>query len=266
MPLKHITETVLILVLGVVLIVTGFFLGSLPVMPQALLPWAGMFVLSLAYPLALYGLLRRHRADYWFRVLHFAPMALTLLWMAIQMVAFEFPVVLQHTVGILVVAVVLLLGALALFCLHVIRRRIKRVGSLAVLATVFVAVSMHANRTGWQRNLGASLWDGLPTLVAGMPDGYSDDGKNLRPSADPAEEAWRQKLREMAGSSKNASSRASSSRPSLIAKVQSSSSAPVIKKPNRLPRSGMGIEVITPALVAGYCGVLHRRAKRRMIA
>lgn len=266
MPLKHITETLLILILGAVLIVTGLLTGSLPALPQGMLPWAGLFVLTLAYPLGLYGLLRRHRADYWFRVLHFAPMLLTLLWMLIQLISYKAPSFIGFTTGLIAAGVIVALGLLALFCLHVIRRRGKRVGSLAVLAVLFAMVSVHAGRTGWQREMGATLWTGLPTMLAGKPDTFTDDGKNLGPSSDPAEEAWRQKLRDMVNGSSKPASGSSSSR-TLIAKQESSSSKPpVVQKPKRLPKSGPGIEVLGTVLVAGYCGVVHRRARKRMIA
>ena len=91
MPLKHLTETILVIVLAIVVCVTGMVLPSLPPLPQGVLPWAIVFLLTFAYPAALYPFLKRNRADYTFRLLHFLPTLLTLLWFLAELVALYIP-------------------------------------------------------------------------------------------------------------------------------------------------------------------------------
>src|SRR3989344_1550546 len=91
MPLKHLTETVLIVVLGIITIVTGILTDTLPLLPNGIIPWAILLGATLLYPLVLYPLLRSNRADYFFRALHFAPAFMVLLWLLIQVVALRDP-------------------------------------------------------------------------------------------------------------------------------------------------------------------------------
>ncbi|KKW38624.1 MAG: hypothetical protein UY85_C0027G0001 [Candidatus Peribacteria bacterium GW2011_GWB1_54_5] len=73
MPLKHTTETLLVFLLGTATVVTGIIIPSLTAPDMGIAPWAIVFVLAIAYPLALSGLFRRNRADYAFRLLHWMP-------------------------------------------------------------------------------------------------------------------------------------------------------------------------------------------------
>ncbi len=254
MPLKHFTETLLVLILGVVLIVTGILTGMLPALPAGLIPWGVLTVLALAYPIGLYALLRRHRADYWFRLLHFAPLAIVLVWMALQLLAMRMTSVGRFTMPVVITIVVLFIVLLIIFCLHVIRRREQRVGALAVLAVLFLAVAIHGQLTGWQSQMGAMIAQATPRL------GQSSGSPNLEPSSNPAEEEWRKKLRDASASSKASVSPASMSSAKLIAKQD----VTITKKPKRLPQSGPVTEMIAGFMIAGYCGVVHARAKKRM--
>ena len=91
MPLKHLTETVLVALLGAVVILTGIALSTLPFFPPGVLPWLLVFILTLAYPAAVYPLLKNNRADYEFRALHFLPALAALLWLFFATLMLRFP-------------------------------------------------------------------------------------------------------------------------------------------------------------------------------
>ncbi len=297
MPLKHLTETILVALLASAIIVTGVLISSLPFLPQGLLPWAIVFGLTLAYPLALYSLLRRNRADYWFRALHFAPAVMALLWLVIQAVTMRAPALLKlhrlYTWGFTMPAVVIALVLLALFCLHVIRRRVPRLFTLLALLAVFVGVAAAAETAGgdWTRRLTAMLWEGKMTAGTGstkpvqVVQNPNPSSANLSVSGDKEEEEWRQKLRSLSSASSVISRRSlssktlaqalssakasvkMSSRGSSVASNKSSSPKPAIvavKPPTTLPSSGFGMEAFTGFFAAAYCGVLHTRARRRV--
>ena len=91
MPLKHATETFLVFLLGAVILLTGLLLSTLPDLPAGAVPWTILFVLSILYPLALFALFRRRRADHAFRLLHWFPALMLLLWLGVEIVALEVP-------------------------------------------------------------------------------------------------------------------------------------------------------------------------------
>ena len=84
MPLKHFTETFLVVVLGAVIALTGLLTATLPNLPDGALPWAVLFILSVVYPLSLYSLFQRRRADNTFRNLHWFPAGMLLVWLMLQ--------------------------------------------------------------------------------------------------------------------------------------------------------------------------------------
>src|SRR3989338_4009325 len=81
MPLKHFTETFLVVLLGAVIALTGLLAATLPPLPEGALPWGVLFVLSIIYPLLLLPLFQRRRADNSFRLLHWFPAMLLLVWL-----------------------------------------------------------------------------------------------------------------------------------------------------------------------------------------
>ena len=272
MPLKHLTETLLVVILGIVVVLTGILLSLLPPLPRGAVPWALVSAAMIAYPLGLYRLFREHRADYWFRVLHFAPLFLCLLWALLALVARRDPLFLSLYRGFVwgksAAGVLLILFLVALFCLHVIRRRIPRLSALLLTALVFIGIVAMPART-WEDAvawIGGSLSgsettkDASGTLVA-----VQSSGKNLAPSSDPGEEAWRQKLRDAERKpGRDTATVGVKSTLSMQVSSTHSSVAPVIKKPGRLPSAGFDAEAMASVFVAGYAGVLHARAKRRV--
>ncbi len=262
----------MLLVLAVVTVVTGVLVSVLPPLPGGWLPWGVLFVVTMAYPLALYAYLRRNRAEYTFRLLHFLPAGIATLWLILELLVQRFPragsVLLGFLWGHAAVPVLIGLMLLALFCLNVIRRRVLRLAGLAALTALFAAFVVLSQDRGWGTQLAMVM--GGPSAPAASS--AQSSGKNLAPSSVPAEEEWRQKLRDVENKS-SASSRPSSSVAAVAASSaivrSSASSRPAIvasKPPNRLPTSGFGAEAVATLFVAGYCGVVHRRAKKRLFS
>jgi hypothetical protein len=201
MPLKHFTETVLVVVLGGAVLLTGAIVGILPPLSQSIIPWLIAFILSLVYPLALYPMLRSRRADYPFRVLHFAPAFMLLLWLALDLLASVLPgawffrsLVVWGWAAIIVLVMFLLLAA---FCLQVIRQRTSRLTFLAILLVPFIAFGVLSEHYRWRDQVASAVWPrlgiGSGTIVAAVPD----DLRNTQPSQNPDEEQWRAQMRRM---------------------------------------------------------------------
>lgn len=232
MPLKHPTETVLVFLLGLVTILTGFVLTTLPDLPPGILPWFIVFVLTLAYPAALYPLLKNNRADYEFRLLHFAPAFMALLWLVLSVASLRFPAAawFQHvylfgwTLPLVTIAFLLLV----LFCLNVIRRRVSRLVLLAILFVPYVALALTDEvKFHGSAQIASALWQGSWWNITGAQQGSepSASGKNLAFSSYPDEEQWRQKLRQFEEGRSSTSAVASSSSKSSSSSIRSSLSS-----------------------------------------
>lgn len=301
MPLKHFTETFLILVLALLVLLTGVVVDTLPLLPEGALPWAISFAVTLLYALAVYPMLKQNRADYSFRVLQFLPSGMLVLWLLIQLVALQDPRVLAvhhwYTWGWSIVSVLLGFLLLIAFCLNVIRRRVPRIALLLLLLIPFTGIAFASERyLHWDNKVSSLVWQGTwwdlvgtGAFVGRDPDVIALDDKNLDPSENPQEEAWRRRLRALDARRKEIADRrsssasselaqASSSKKSSVAPVgsslsssseeseRSSSSTPIIAKtpPPRLPSSGPGLGAFVITMLAGYTGVIHDRARRRI--
>lgn len=287
MPLKHATETALVFLLGVVLLITGVVLRLLPQFPRGTVWWAAAFVLALAYPLMLYPLLRKRRAEYSLRALHFLPALFLGLWM-LSMLGAQWvrPVAavassLRWALGLLPVA--LGMALLVWYCFAVIRQRSTRVPLLLLL---FVPFSLLALSTEWG------------TLTGGLQEGSSRSSvrtqANLTPSESPVENTWRGMLRRMerrerrlqrnddpfAASSVIATAQSSSAQVRIAARTSASSagrvstsssgrmtaavSSSTVDAPPALSSTGLGLDAWGVLLGAGYFTVLQRRAMKRV--
>ncbi len=277
MPLKHFTETFLVVVLGAAMALTGLLTATLSPLPEGALSWGVLFILSIIYPLSLYGLFQNRRADNFFRNLHWFPALILLGWLALQGVlltdaswaeAAKF-YTWSFTLGAVTIGFILII----VYCLKVIRRRIPRFIFLALILVPFTAVAVMSERNGahFEREVASVLWQGDfwsmkgTGLFARLSNFRSQTGKNLDPSVDPAEEGWRERLRAQKrreeriaqhakdGKTKSASS---SSDRMMIASVSS--------RPTKLPSSGFGWSGIVLVLVACYSAALHRSTQKRM--
>lgn len=272
MPLKHDIETWLVFLLGLMTVLAGIVCVFLPPVSAALWPWALAFIISLIYPFALYPYLKERRADNPFRILHFAPAAVLLLWLVADLAAGAndrlAPVQqwLTWRGGILPVAAILIL--LALFSLSVIRQRRSRLALLALLLLGLVAFGVLNGRYHWDSTLAARLWGNSGSLVL---DG---DPTMSGAVASVAEERWRAQLRLMeerrraiaegrgSGSIASNSGVQGSRSSGIIAGGTSSSAGPSLPPP-QLPHSGPTADVLMFLTMSGFTAAVHRRTIRR---
>ena len=242
MPLKHSTETFLVILLGVVIALTGVVMGLLPPLSSSVVPWLVAFILAVAYPLVLYPLFRSRRADNPFRLLHFVPAILLLLWLVLDLASpyalFLGTLRFLYTWGWALAAVIVSFVLIALYCLDVIRQRTSRLSLLVILLVPFVAFAMTAERNYWPQRAAFALWPNLG--ISGDPiAAVPEDLRNLEPSDDPDEERWRAQLRRMERRNERLRNRDGEffSEPSSIAAV---SSVPLIRgssQPSSLAKS-----------------------------
>jgi hypothetical protein len=290
MPLKHTTETFLIFSLGVIIALSGLVVAILPSLPAGVLLWGVSLAAAVVYPLTLGPLFHRRRADNLFRLLHWFPALIVVLAGGLQLLAQYVPsarpLVQTYEWGWTLPAVTVGFLLILAFCFRVLRRRGSRM-LLLLFAFVPFAVGgvLSQQKYHWDQELSALLWQGdwwgvldADNLLADRTStgtGARSDDKNLAHSEDPEEESWRERLRAIeqrreriaerfrarqesgdGNISFAVSSSSSSSRESVVVGQMSS-------MPSQLPSSGFGWGGAGLLLLAGYSGVLHKRAKKR---
>lgn len=265
MPLKHDSETWLVFLLGLLTVLAGIVCVFLPPVSVALWPWVIVFFMSLVYPFALYPYLKERRADNPFRVLHFAPAAVFLLWLFADLAAgfsshlATIQQLLTWHGGILPVAAALLL--LALFCLSVIRQRVIRLLLIGGLLAAVVLFGFYNNKYQWDTTIAAHLWGQSGALLLAETSTMSGA------SASEAETRWRDQLRLMEerrrAIEEGRGSGAIASRPP----VQGSRSGAIIASnrtiPPHLPYAGPTADVLIFLTMSGFTTALHRRTMQR---
>lgn len=291
MPLKHFTETFLVVLLGAVIALTGLLTATLPALPEGGLPWTVLFVLSLVYPLSLHPLFQRRRADNFFRNLHWVPATMLCVWLVIQVVTHTGSLgsTLSDVYTWAWTGVPVLLGFffIILFCLKVIRRRVPRLFFLALILIPFTAAAVISEKsdTAWESELAdvlwsADFWDIQDSKILATLSGARVASNNLDPSEDPDEEGWREKLRmqerrreriaaRMDSGSDSSQWSSKSIRRMIIKDVAEDSEEPVMSKsvssrPTRLTDSGLDWTTIISLLIVGYCGAVHARSRKRV--
>ncbi|MBI2523902.1 hypothetical protein HYW11_01650 [Candidatus Peregrinibacteria bacterium] len=261
MPLKHTTETRLVLFLGVTLVCIGFTVRLLPPLPDGAVLWGVAWLLSFLYPLLLLPLFRERRADYAFRMLHFLPSVLLLLWVALaalRLSGFSLGVFFAWYTweyGVLPIIVSFLL--LFLYCFHVIRQRVRRSIALSFLLLFFVFSSVHSQFGSW-RDLLASSTE--------VPSEDLSSSVNTDPSFSLGEEVWRMRLRRMHRRQGRLGREGGLvDRPALpLEKVPVLVNASSSSTPPLLVSSGFDVRWILLLFLALYMGMLHERARRRV--
>lgn len=265
MPLKHRTETLLVTLLTIMILLTGFLTASLPALPMGLVPWVILFIMSLAYPLLLHPLFKKDRADYEFRWLHWIPSFILIGWLVLQILALLIPATaIINTVyswAWLLPVVSLSMLLILLFCSKVIRQWLKR--SIIVLALFIPFMSLallSSSGPHYEENVQAALWQGnwttkLQTGTAGLIAAITDSNTsnnssvtsssnsagseesvssnsaiNVATSSDPSEEKWRSFLRDYlnGSSSSNDSSIVGSTESTSSESSSSSSTTPIV--------------------------------------
>lgn len=174
MPLKHSTESVYIGVLALLIVLTGIALAVIPALPQGLAYFGILFIVTLAYPLFLVPTFRNNRSDYEFRLLHWFPFAMVVIWGAFHMlssVATFFAFLLTALLFIWSLPLVFLgLLLLALFCYSVIRRRTPRLVFLGALFGLFLIAGVLSHTMDWNDTVKTALLKRAP-LIAGTGSG-----------------------------------------------------------------------------------------------
>lgn len=236
MPLKHQTETILVGILGIAMAIAGVVVAVLSFVTSPWMLWIAVFFVSLAYPLILYPHFRERRADYEFRLLHFVPAIILLLWLLFTVLGGVAPFLLFAR-AILTFAWALPLVAigfalLAWFSLHVIRQWPRRLATLAVIFVPFALLGVFGDRMQWNGQIASLLDTGTGSSVSSRPVAVNGSA-----------------------SSGIAVVSAGMSRP--IASGSSSS------RPPHLPHAGFGLEIFAMLVPAGTSAAVHLRAMRR---
>lgn len=251
MPLKHLTETVLVVALAVVILLMGVLVRSTPAFPAGFVPLLLLFGMGLLYAAALAPMLRRNRADYPFRLLHLVPAAMPIAVLLLAMLSRSYPGAMPLysvlTWGFLLPMVALALVLLGWFCFGVLRRRGPRIAILAALLALFVPFAVLSERGTWNDELTAMIWGVRVSSSGGMLAAKTAKSTSSQKSSILAKgETWNDRLQaDLAGRK--------SSMPSRVIE-----NAP----PPHLPTAGPE----APFLLAGlamYSGVLHARARKR---
>ncbi len=248
-PLKHSLETAYMVFLGLVICMAGFVSSMLPEFPRGLVYWLFACVLSLLYALVLTRTLRSNRADYEFRLLHWFPFCIFVLWGFLQYFAPRFRLVYILKLGFLFLWALPLtalgISFTILFAVHVIRRRAFRVTILSVFLALYLIGALVAEGKGWNPLLQQRLFALPPARILSSVTSVLRTLTGL---------IYRE---DQSGAILMADHSVSSSTPSVVS-MQSDVTS--IHTPKRLPRSGPeSAGVLLVFLLAGYCSVLHRR-------
>lgn len=301
MPLKHATETALIFILGAVLLLTGIVAALLPGAAQQPVWWGIAIAAAAAYPLALYPLFKSRRADYPFRALHFAPLAILLIRLALDLGAGVFPVLTAVTAVFLwawtAPALILVFLLLGIFCWQVLRQRDQRIRYLLATLIPFVIFgavsrtspavpvnppivavggSSASTASASSAQLGEIAWqmqmrrrDRRSARIEAWQDRLAsgDIAAFLRGAKDGVASVLAM-LSSGATSSAATSGASSVSSAGVIAAASSSASSAriVAVQPPSLTKTGGEWSLLGVPMLAGYCAVLHRRATRRVRA
>ncbi|MFH0770686.1 MAG: hypothetical protein V1926_04910 [Candidatus Peregrinibacteria bacterium] len=290
MPLKHATETRLVALLAGVMMLTGFLLATLPDLPEGVLPWGLLFLLTVLYPLSLFRLLKRTRADYPFRWLHWFPACIVILWFILSFAALFSPIMAMMadilSFGFVLPLVCIGILLLVLFCLRVLRRRAERIVIVSLLFVPFTAlawiseVQFPVDRTvagvlwrgEWWKEIGERMLTGSGGRMVAVRE---ETEKNLEPSTDKGENAWRDRLRvferrrQRIERSKNPLDHSVLPPPGMAGRETlltgtGREMSQISSLPSRLPGSGPELAGFLIGFVSVYAGVLHDRSRRRV--
>lgn len=254
------------LLLGLVTCATGFLLALLPNIPAAFPYWGGIALLTLIYPGVLARTFKENRADYEFRMLHWFPFAMTLLWMALQFLGprAKFLNILQLGFFFLWSLPLVALGVvfLILFSIHVIRRSRVRILFLSIFLILFTAGAVMSEAMGWDPRIQSRIFPAHPEMMAMVKQAVTDLRASIATLTGTSEPVV---AVTGSGSPSSLTSSRSSSR-SVIAVVSSRSNSSLSSvKPTRLPQSGPeSAGMLVATLLAGYMATVHIRARKRV--
>ncbi len=277
-------------VLGLAICAAGIAAALLPAIPVGTKYWAILLTLSFLYPIGLTRTFKHNRADYEFRLLHWFPAGIFLLWFALQLIGPRIEIIRILALGFFFLwslpLVALGIAFICIFAVHVLRRSRLRVTTLVVFLSLFTVGALYAEGTNLNPRLQAVVFPKNPPTFAAISAAFS----SLRASLG-LKSGTSGVLIAVTESSSSSASIASSRSKSAIAMASSQSSGisssfhmpssfsssvsrstiaslpPVIgdKNPGHLTKSGPeGVAVLGLTLLAGYFGLLHARAKKRV--
>jgi len=268
MPLKHGQETRLVFFLGVAIVAAGVAIATLPPLPEGALQWSGAFLISFLYPLLLHPLLRKHRADYAFRMLHWMPMWILIIWLVLQLIGLFISglsfLVLWVSWGWALPLVTLGFFSLFVFCMHVIRCRKLRVTLLALTFLPFAVLAILSEQSDidFNRKIVATVWN---APMWEMLEQAPEMGGNHSQVASNENQEPIDRDEPDASSSSSDAKEIMELMPPLPSALQPGGTGAHMRdiesKPNGLPQSGFGWSAIIVLLLAAYCGTLHAKWK-----
>ncbi len=284
MPLKHATETFLVVLLGLIVLLTGCIAAFLPPLDQNPILWGVVFILSVVYALLLHPLFRTRRADNSFRLLHYFPALILLVWFVLEFFRESDPTVARMEElflwGWTMPAVIVGFVLLAAYCLEVIRQRRARLTFLILLLVPFAVLAVSAQRLQWNPRIVAALRTVEPVTtlrrwgIVQQPSSAQQSSQQQWQMAQRRMERRGERLAQENSSLQMEGAKdaglnpiAGSAGTQMNVKGTSTSKHPAVirKTPPKLPPSGFGTEVAIPLVLACYTGVVHLRAKRRVV-
>lgn len=259
------------LLLALVICISGALAALLPPIPEGMKYWAILLTLSFFYPFVLTRTFKSNRADYEFRMLHWFPALIFILWFVLQILSPHLTMLHILTLGFFFLwslpLVALGIAFIIIFAVHVLRRSRSRITLLVILLSLFTVGALYAEGAGVNPRLQASVFPKNPPTLDALRITLADLRATLGLRSGTSGLL-------AAVSSSQSSLNASSSNFSMPAVFTSSSSrtAPVLppmisdKKPVRLTQSGpVELAAVLGATVcAFYFGLLHARARKRV--
>ncbi len=284
--------------LGLAICLAGFAAALLPAIPVGTKYWAILLTISVLYPLVLARTFKTNRADYEFRALHWFPAGIFILWFILQLIGPRIEIIHILTLGFFFLwslpLVALGIAFIIIFAVHVLRRSKLRVTILSVVLALFAAGALFAEGTGANSKMQATLFPKDVPSFASIKIAFDTlrASLTLRSGSSDVLVAIGASSSSMAntipGSPVKAPSSSSITSSSVMAQVSSSSSSssfqmpssfssstsksvtplpPIIdeKNPGHLAKSGPeSFAMIGATLLAGYFGLLHARARKRV--
>jgi len=247
--------------LALVMCIAGFLIGVLPDLPLAFPYWLLIALLTLAYPLALSRTLRANRADYEFRMLHWLPFIMSILWIAFQFLGPKARILKIFQMGFFFLwslpLVAVGIAFLIIFSVHVIRRRRIRIIVLSLFLALFTIGAVTSEAMGFDYHIRRTIYPEYPKLMATVQDTVHNLRTAIATLTGTAAET-------------SSSSRSSSSVRSVIAITTSSAAMNTASslssvRPTKLPASGPEAAGMLAATLLGlYMASVHMRAKKRV--
>ncbi len=286
MPLKHLTETAYLILLGLVICAFGFFTSLLPAIPEGMGYWAILLTVAVLYPLIFSGTFRTNRADYEFRLLHWFPAGMLILWLILQLIAPHYRPAYILQLGFFFLwslpLVALGISFIILFAVHVIRRSVVRIWVLSILLVLFCVGAVAAEAQRWNPRLQAAIFpkdtkvfiasvkseltklsrlvyqpnETGTGMIAGTA-GSSSSARSGRPIAvTPSNGSIPSSLDPSTEAFLSSVRAATNSSSSMVSSMSSS-------RPSRLPQSGPeAAAILFVFTAAGYCSVMQRKMRK----